>query len=79
MPNDSLPPETSAIQRRLFVVRALGDGTWLVTAEGSSERHLFANRGLAAGYAGLWASANAPSQLIECRTDGTLGTLKEFD
>ncbi len=79
MPNDALPPSSPVTQRRLFVVRALADGTWMVTAEGSTEEHQFANRGLAVGYAGLWASANAPSQLIECRADGTLGALKEFD
>jgi hypothetical protein len=65
--------------RRLFVLQALADGQWLVTGEGSAEEHRFGDRGLALGYAGLWASANAPSQLVERRADGTLGTLKEYD
>jgi hypothetical protein len=65
--------------RRLFVLHELTDGHWLVTAEGATDEHRFGDRGLALGYAGLWASANAPSQLIERRADGTLGTLKEYD
>jgi hypothetical protein len=80
-----MQPDTSATDplprrfRRLFVLHALPGGEWLVTAEGMSERHVFAHRPLALGYAGLWASANAPSQLVERRADGTLGTLREYD
>jgi hypothetical protein len=65
--------------RRLFVLHALPGGEWLVTAEGAAERHVFAHRTLALGYAGLWASAHPPSQLVERRADGTLGTLREYD
>lgn len=73
------PPPVAKCHRRLFVLRRLPDRDWLVTAEGSAEQHVFANRGLAIGYAGLWASANAPSQLIERCEDGSLATLREFD
>ncbi len=72
-------PPRAKRQRRLFVLHHLPDGEWLVAAEGSDDRHLFANRALALGYAGLWASANPPSQLVERRADGSLGLLKECD
>jgi hypothetical protein len=65
--------------RRLFVLQGMPDGTWQVVAEGSEERSSFAGRDLALGYAGLWASTNAPSQLVERRFDGTIATLKEYD
>lgn len=69
----------SSRQRRLFVLRGRADGQWLVAAEGASDGHVFADRSLALGYAGLWASANPPSQLVETRPDGTVGTLGEYD
>lgn len=66
-------------QRRLFLLRHLPEGGWLVAAEGTGDRHRFVNRALALGYAGLWASAHPPSQLVERRADGTLSTLAEYD
>jgi hypothetical protein len=65
--------------RRLFVIQGNPDGSWQVTGEGSTERPEFASRDLAIGYAGLWASTHAPSQLVERRVDGTIATLKEYD
>ncbi len=65
--------------RRLFVIQGNPDGSWQVTGEGSTERPEFASRDLAIGYAGLWASTHAPSQLVERRLDGTIATLKEYD
>jgi hypothetical protein len=65
--------------RRLFVIQGNPDGSWQVTGEGSTERPEFASRELAIGYAGLWASTHAPSQLVERRVDGTIATLKEYD
>ena len=71
----SIPPRF----RRLFVIQGNPDGSWHVVGEGSTERHQFASRDLALGYAGLWASTHAPSQLVERRVDGTIATLKEYD
>jgi hypothetical protein len=67
------------VHRRLFVLRAAGDGRWLVTAEAATEEHAFDDRGLALAYAGLWAAANPPSQLVERRSDGTVATVGEYD
>jgi len=73
------PTATPNRFRRLFVIQGNPDGSWQVTGEGSTERPLFASRDLAIGYAGLWASTHAPSQLVERRVDGTIATLKEYD
>ncbi len=80
MPSPTVPAvPANRRPRRLFVLRYLEGGEWLVAAEGASDRHVFADRSLAVGYAGLWASANPPSQLVETRSDGTVGTLGEYD
>ena len=65
--------------RRVFLLRSQANGEWLVMAEGSNETHTFSNRSLALGYAGLWASAHAPSQLIEKGADGSVATVREYD
>jgi hypothetical protein len=76
------PPERppfSSVHRRLFLLQTTSDARWLVTAEAATEEHAFADRGLALAYAGLWAAANAPSQLVERRSDGTVATVGEYD
>jgi hypothetical protein len=71
------PPTKS--RRRMFVVRHQNSTEWIVTAEACGEAHVFESKSLAFAYAGLWASANAPSRLLERMTDGELQTIREFD
>jgi hypothetical protein len=65
-------------QRRVFVVLPSQDGVWIVSAEGG-ERLEFATKDLAVGYAGLWAAANAPSQVLVRDSDGGIEFWREYD
>jgi len=64
--------------RRVFVVLPAKDGAWIVAAEGG-ERLEFSSKDLAIGYAGLWAAANPPSQVLVRDSDGRIDFWREYD